>query len=132
MNARRTLPWLGLALLGACAHASSVGFDRALRVMTYNIAAGNGNLNSILSVVRAAGADVVALQEVDVHWHTRSAFADQATALGMRLGMQVRFAPIYRPARRRCTCADAGTAGRDQRSCSAMQTRRPSRPSWHQ
>jgi endonuclease/exonuclease/phosphatase family metal-dependent hydrolase len=67
----------------------------ALRVMTYNIAAGHGDLERIASAIRAAGADVVALQEVDVHWDARSGFADQASVLGERLGMQARFAPIY-------------------------------------
>jgi endonuclease/exonuclease/phosphatase family metal-dependent hydrolase len=40
--------------------------------------------------------DLVALQEVDVHWAERSSFVDQAAMLGSRLGMTVRFAPIYR------------------------------------
>ena len=30
-----------------------------------------------------------------MHWHARSGFADQATLLAQRLGMFVRFAPIY-------------------------------------
>ena len=41
-------------------------------------------------------ADLVALQEVDVHWHERSQFVDQASELERRLGVSVRFAPIYR------------------------------------
>ncbi len=64
--------------------------------MTWNIAAGSGGLPAIVEVIRTARADVVALQEVDVHWSERSAFADQATALGAALDMQVRFGPIYR------------------------------------
>jgi endonuclease/exonuclease/phosphatase family metal-dependent hydrolase len=67
-----------------------------VRVMTYNIQSGHGNLEATASAIRAAHPDVVALQEVDVHWAERSAFADQATILGERLGMSVRFAPIYR------------------------------------
>ena len=35
----------------------------------------------ISEVIRAAGADVVALQEVDRHWSERSDFADQASEL---------------------------------------------------
>jgi endonuclease/exonuclease/phosphatase family metal-dependent hydrolase len=66
-----------------------------LRVMTYNIQAGGGNLDSIAAVIRRSDADVIALQEVDVHWSERSSYADQANDLSSKLGMQVRFAPIY-------------------------------------
>ena len=64
--------------------------------MTWNIAAGSGGLPAIAAVIRTDRPDVVALQEVDVHWSERSAFADQAADLGNALGMQVRFGPIYR------------------------------------
>ena len=64
--------------------------------MTYNIQSGGGDLSRIVDVIRQAGPDLVGLQEVDVHWAERSKFADQATALARELGMQVRFAPIYR------------------------------------
>lgn len=64
--------------------------------MTYNIQSGHGNLEATAAAIRASRADVVALQEVDVHWAERSEFADQATILGGRLGMNVLFAPIYR------------------------------------
>jgi endonuclease/exonuclease/phosphatase family metal-dependent hydrolase len=63
--------------------------------MTYNIQYGGGNLDGIAATIRGAAADLVALQEVDVHWSTRSGFVDQAAALAAQLGMQVRFAPIY-------------------------------------
>ena len=71
--------------------------------MTYNIAAGTGGgaggdttgLLRIASTIRAANPDIVALQEVDVHWSARSGFADQAASLAKSLGMEVRFAPIY-------------------------------------
>ena len=53
----------------------------SLRVMTYNIQAGGGDLASIAAVIRGADVDLAALQEVDVHWNTRSAFADQAEEL---------------------------------------------------
>ncbi len=90
-------------LLGACAFVVNscilpLGAPEpkaALRVMTYNIQAGGGDLGGIAEVIRSSGADIVALQEVDVHWHTRSGFADQAAELARRLGLQVRFAPIY-------------------------------------
>ena len=70
--------------------------------MSYNIAAGGGDLDAIVAVIRAAAPDIVALQEVDVHWSERSGFADQAAELGEALGMHVRFGPIYElpPARR--------------------------------
>ncbi len=64
--------------------------------MSYNIAAGNGKLDAIVAAIRAESPEVVALQEVDVHWSTRSNFADQASVLAEQLGMHVRFAPIYR------------------------------------
>ena len=63
--------------------------------MSYNIRSGNGNLDSTAAAIRAQSPDVVALQEVDVHWAERSAFADQVSALAEKLGMQARFAPIY-------------------------------------
>jgi endonuclease/exonuclease/phosphatase family metal-dependent hydrolase len=63
--------------------------------MSYNIRSGNGNLDSTAAAIRAEQPDVVALQEVDVHWAARSAFADQVSALAARLGMEARFAPIY-------------------------------------
>jgi endonuclease/exonuclease/phosphatase family metal-dependent hydrolase len=66
-----------------------------LRVMSYNIRSGNGNLDGTAAAIRASAPDVVALQEVDVHWAGRSGFVDQASALGERLGMQVRFTRIY-------------------------------------
>jgi endonuclease/exonuclease/phosphatase family metal-dependent hydrolase len=64
--------------------------------MTYNMQAGGGNFDGIAEVIRLSGAQVVGLQEVDVHWDQRSGFADQATELAAKLGLQVRFAPIYR------------------------------------
>lgn len=92
------LLWLTccVGLVLSCArHSRAPHPDPVLRVMTYNIQAGGGNLENIANVIRAANADLVALQEVDVHWHARSGFADQAAELAARLGMTVRFAPIY-------------------------------------
>lgn len=63
--------------------------------MTYNIRSGNGNLDSTAAAIRAQSPDIVALQEVDVHWADRSAFADQVSKLATKLGVQGRFAPIY-------------------------------------
>lgn len=83
---------IACAITTACATTPE---PQPLRIMTYNIAAGRGDLDAIADVIRTAAADIVALQEVDVHWSERSGFADQATALGAALGMHVRFGPIY-------------------------------------
>jgi endonuclease/exonuclease/phosphatase family metal-dependent hydrolase len=71
-----------------------------LRVLSYNIHTGIGSDNALdlqrtADTIRAAHPDVVALQEVDVHWAERSEFADQARELGRTLRMRVFFAPIY-------------------------------------
>jgi endonuclease/exonuclease/phosphatase family metal-dependent hydrolase len=79
----------------ACTPRHGARDDVALRVMTYNIQSGGGDLERTAAAIRAVSPDVVALQEVDVHWAERSQFADQATTLGARLGMAVRFARIY-------------------------------------
>lgn len=88
-----TLPAMG------CARANGpdadAGATSGLRVMTYNIAAGHGDLTRIAETICSAEADVVGLQEVDVHWGDRSAFADQASELAARCGMDFRFGPIY-------------------------------------
>lgn len=91
---------LGLLLAAACAGLRqghpAPGGDVPLRVMTYNIQAGARGLDGLAAAIRASAPDIVALQEVDVHWAERSHFADQARELGERLQMDVRFAPIYR------------------------------------
>jgi endonuclease/exonuclease/phosphatase family metal-dependent hydrolase len=84
-----------LAVVAGCASVPSGASDKDLRVMTWNIAAGHGDLASIAKVIGESGAEIVALQEVDVRWSERSAFADQADSLSKLLHMQVRFAPIY-------------------------------------
>lgn len=93
---RRTLPLLWLLAACAAPQTTRRSEDAVLRVATYNIQAGAGDLTRIAEEIRAMNADVVALQEVDVHWHARSHFEDQATALGKALDVEVRFAPIYR------------------------------------
>jgi endonuclease/exonuclease/phosphatase family metal-dependent hydrolase len=72
----------------------------ALRVMSYNIHAGTGqdnvfDLERQAAVIEAHRPDVVALQEVDIHWSPRSAYADEASWLAGRLRMRVFFGPIY-------------------------------------
>lgn len=102
MPVLRRLTTVGfLSLLAACAHSpvrgSALPYDAvSLRVMTYNIQSGGGDLARVAQVIRDAAPGLVGLQEVDVHWAERSKFLDQATALAEELGMEVRFAPIYR------------------------------------
>lgn len=122
--------WAGIALtlvgcssLGSAAHGGVPVEDATLRVMTYNIQSGHGNLEATATAIRTAHPDLVALQEVDVHWAERSGFADQATILGERLGMNVRFAPIYR--------IPASTSGQPIREFGvALLTRFPVQ-AWH-
>jgi endonuclease/exonuclease/phosphatase family metal-dependent hydrolase len=64
-------------------------------VMTYNIRSGNDDLATTARTIDSFSPDIVGLQEVDVHWSSRSKFADQAADLGRLLGMNVRFAHIY-------------------------------------
>ncbi|MER5185675.1 endonuclease/exonuclease/phosphatase family protein [Streptomyces sp. NPDC002896] len=71
-----------------------------LRVVSYNIHAGAGmdnvfDLDRQEAALRALDADVIGLQEVDVHWGARSGWRDLAGELAERLGMYVYFAPIY-------------------------------------
>jgi endonuclease/exonuclease/phosphatase family metal-dependent hydrolase len=72
----------------------------SLRVLSYNIHTGIGtdgrlDLARVADAIRDTGADVVALQEVDVRWDTRSDFRDQAHDLAGLLRMRMFFAPIY-------------------------------------
>ncbi|WNM39059.1 endonuclease/exonuclease/phosphatase family protein [Micromonospora halotolerans] len=71
-----------------------------LRVATYNIHAGAGednvfDLTRTAEALRSLDADVIGLQEVDVHWGARSNFVDEARELAERLNMSAFFAPIY-------------------------------------
>ena len=95
-SAARLAGFLALLAVVACAHLQpAAGSEIPLRVMTYNIRFGNGNLAGTIAAIRASAPDIVGLQEVDVHWAERSNFVDQAAALGQQLQMQVRFARIY-------------------------------------
>lgn len=65
-----------------------------LKVMTYNIHHANPpahgdliDLDAIAAVIKKSGADLVALQEVDVHTIRSGKDIDQATALGRLTGM---------------------------------------------
>ncbi|MGK7378741.1 endonuclease/exonuclease/phosphatase family protein [Planococcus sp. 1R117A] len=68
----------------------------SVKVMSFNIAHGLG-MNGIVDLEKTAGiiedscANIIALQEVDCYFSSRSAFVDQARWLSERLGMQVAF-----------------------------------------
>ena len=83
------------AVVAACAHFQARESAIPIRVVTYNIRAGNGDLQRTVETIRRLAPDIVGLQEVDVNWGERSGFEDQARSLGESLGMHVRFAPIY-------------------------------------
>ncbi len=76
------------------------GRQVAVRIATYNIHAGSGTDNRFdlqrqIAAIRAMDADIIGLQEVDVHWSGRSQWRDLATELAEGLGMYVFFGPIY-------------------------------------
>lgn len=105
---RKWLGWLtvlGLAwmtVLTVHAKEEEKGRDSIrLRVMSYNIHYGAGmdgeyNLDRIASVIRESKADVIGLQEVDVHWGSRSRFENAIRILADKLHMHAVHAPIYR------------------------------------
>jgi len=83
------------AFLIGCVAPTAHGDALELRVLSYNIHHGQGtdgifDLERIADVIRASGADLVALQEVDVNTG-RAGGVDQATALAGLTGMEVRF-----------------------------------------
>lgn len=80
--------------------AAPGGAPEVLRVVSFNMHAGIGadgelDLERVAEVVLRSRADVVGLQEVDVHFSARSDYVDQATRLAELTGMQAFFAPIY-------------------------------------
>ncbi|NJD20923.1 MAG: metal-dependent hydrolase, partial [Gemmatimonadetes bacterium] len=89
---------LSVGLLGSPSGCGTGPFAPApdgLRAMTYNIHFGDPDLGKITEVICAADADVVALQEVEVHFSERSGFADQLAQIGAACGMEYRYGPIY-------------------------------------
>jgi endonuclease/exonuclease/phosphatase family metal-dependent hydrolase len=91
---------VGAVGTGGTAWAAGPPPPVALRVMSYNIHAGTGqdnvfDLERQAAVIEAHRPDVVALQEVDVHWSARSDYTDEASWLADRLRMRVFFGPVY-------------------------------------
>jgi endonuclease/exonuclease/phosphatase family metal-dependent hydrolase len=84
-----------LAALHGCGGPGGEATPSTLTVMTYNIHYGDPNLRATADVICGSGAHVVGLQEVDVHWGERSAFAHQAEELARACGMDYRYGPIY-------------------------------------
>jgi endonuclease/exonuclease/phosphatase family metal-dependent hydrolase len=73
-----------------------------LKVLTYNIRHGKGldgrvSLERVAGVIAGAGADLVALQEVD-GYSPRTGFRSQAASLGRRLGMEYFFGATIKKA----------------------------------
>ena len=66
-----------------------------IRIMNFNIAAGHGDISAIARVIAEQDPDIVALQEVDVHWGVRSGYDDQAEYLAEALGMDFFYGEIY-------------------------------------
>lgn len=70
------------------------------KVTTYNLQAGMGtdgiyDLDRIADTIRETGADIVGLEEVDVHWGSRSNNENTIKILAEKLDMEYFFAPIY-------------------------------------
>lgn len=92
--------WLLLLVVFAGGHLSCTAPIRStdpieFRVLSYNIHHGEGtdgvfDLERIAEVIRSSGADLVALQEVDVRTG-RAGGVDQASVLAELTGMEVRF-----------------------------------------
>lgn len=87
-------------LFAGSASAEPRAPDRELTAMSYNVYHGTGadgrlDLERTARVIRRSGAEIVGLQEVDVHWGARSNFRDQAERLAEMLDVNYFFAPIY-------------------------------------
>ncbi|WP_244933519.1 endonuclease/exonuclease/phosphatase family protein [Neobacillus mesonae] len=79
---------------------SAPGRTVDVKVMTYNIQAGAGsdgkyNIQRTAEAIRQSEAEIIALQEVDVHWGARSLFENDIEILANELDMNYFFTPIY-------------------------------------
>lgn len=86
---------LSLLLAGCASGSKRLSACSHVRVMTWNIAAGHGDIARTARVIASKNADIIALQEVDVRWSERSSFVDQTDSLAKLLHMKAAFAPIY-------------------------------------
>ncbi|MGW5645399.1 endonuclease/exonuclease/phosphatase family protein [Saccharopolyspora sp. NPDC003752] len=89
---------LAAALISLLPHTAQAAPHRGIDVLDFNIHTGigaDGRLDLARTAEVIAGADVVGLQEVDVHWAARSGYADQVAQLARMTGMHSYFAPIY-------------------------------------
>jgi len=80
--------------------ADPAGQDVDLRVVNWNIHTGIGSdgrldLARTAQTLAALDADVIGLEEVDVHWAARSEWRDQVADLAESLNMRAFFGPIY-------------------------------------
>lgn len=87
-------------LFASSASAKPQTPNRELTAMSYNIYHGTGSdgrldLERTAHVIQESGAEIVGLQEVDVHWGQRSSYQDQVQLLAEMLDMNAFFAPIY-------------------------------------
>jgi endonuclease/exonuclease/phosphatase family metal-dependent hydrolase len=105
MRARALLAAVAAALAAAAvptAHADAPDGRHMVdvRVAGYNIAAGDGadhvfDVQRQIDALREIDADVISLEEVDVHWGARSDWRDLATEIADGLDMDVFFGPVY-------------------------------------
>lgn len=70
------------------------------KVTTYNLQAGMGtdgkyDLDRIANTIQQTGGDIIGLEEVDVHWDSRSEYENTIKLLAEKLDMEYFFAPIY-------------------------------------
>ncbi len=89
-----------MALIALPTHGAQAAPGKDLDVLDFNIHAGIGadgrlDLARTAAAISGTGADLVGLQEVDVHWSARSGYADQVAQLSRMTGMHAFFAPIY-------------------------------------
>lgn len=82
-----------ILFVSACNETEKQGVET--RVMSFNIAAGHGAIDGIVRVIEKYNPDIVALQEIDVHWSERSNFVNQARYLGETLNRHYFFGEIY-------------------------------------
>jgi endonuclease/exonuclease/phosphatase family metal-dependent hydrolase len=92
----------GIELSDAIGPRGQIASDKSggIRVATYNIHAAAGSdqvfdLDRTAAALDALDADVIGLQEVDVHWGERSEWRNLIRELGRRLHMRAVFGPIY-------------------------------------